>query len=93
MSLPPDPEVAPSSRALFMRLWNGYLRKHLPLMIVAFVVLVIDGSTLGLLSYLLKPLFDKVFSGDAGQGALFAVGLGIAPLSENESLGTGSPVP
>ena len=63
-----------------MRLWNGYLRKHLPLMIVAFVVLVIDGSTLGLLSYLLKPLFDKVFSGDAGQGALFAVGLAILGL-------------
>ena len=80
MSLPPDPEVEPSSRALFMRLWNGYLRKHLPLMIVAFVVLVIDGSTLGLLSYLLKPLFDKVFAGDAGQGALFAVGLGILGL-------------
>ncbi len=63
-----------------MRLWNGYLRKHLPLMIVAFVVLVIDGSTLGLLSYLLKPLFDKVFAGDAGQGALFAVGLAILGL-------------
>ena len=80
MSLSPDPDVDPNSRALFLRLWNGYLRKHLPLMIVAFVVLVIDGSTLGMLSYLLKPLFDKVFAGDAGQGALFAVGLGILGL-------------
>ena len=80
MSLAPDPEAEPNSRALFSRLWNGYLRKHLPLMIVAFVVLIIDGSTLGLLSYLLKPLFDKVFAGDAGQGALFAVGLGILGL-------------
>ena len=80
MSLVPDPENEPNSRALFLRLWNGYLRKHLPLMIVAFVVLVIDGSTLGMLSYLLKPLFDKVFAGNAGQGALFAVGLGILGL-------------
>ena len=59
------------------RLWHTYLRKHLPLMIVAFVILIIDGSTLGMLSYLLKPLFDKVFAGNAGEGALYAVGLGI----------------
>ena len=80
MSPAPDPDAEPNTRGLFSRLWHSYLRKHLPLMIVSFVVLVIDGSTLGMLSYLLKPLFDKVFSGEAGEGALFLVGLGILGL-------------
>ena len=59
------------------RLWDSYLRKHMLLMIVAFVILIIDGSTLGMLSYLLKPLFDKVFAGNAGENLLYLVGLGI----------------
>ena len=65
---------------LFGRLWRGYLRKHLPLMCLTFVILIIDGATLGMLSYLLKPLFDKVFSGTADHSALFIVGLGILGL-------------
>jgi ATP-binding cassette, subfamily B, bacterial MsbA len=48
-------------------------------MAVAFCVMVIDGSTLGALSYLLKPLFDKVFA-PGGEGALVWVGLGILGL-------------
>ena len=80
MSSDPDDLTQPNARRLFGRLWRGYLRKHLPLMIVAFVILIIDGSTLGALSYLLKPLFDKVFSGSADSSALFIVGLGILGL-------------
>lgn len=80
MSSSPNVSAKAQSNGLFGRLWRGYLSKHLPLMIVAFVILIIDGSTLGMLSYLLKPLFDKVFSGNSGQGALFAVGLGILSL-------------
>lgn len=80
MSSGPDDLTQPNARGLFGRLWRGYLRKHLPLMIVAFVILIIDGSTLGALSYLLKPLFDKVFSGSADSSALFIVGLGILGL-------------
>jgi ATP-binding cassette, subfamily B, bacterial MsbA len=49
-------------------------------MAVAFMIMVIEGSTLGALSYMLKPLFDKVFSGNAPQGALLAVGFGILAL-------------
>lgn len=48
-------------------------------MALAFCVMVIDGSTLGALSYLLKPLFDKVFV-PGGEGALIWVGLGILGL-------------
>ncbi len=49
-------------------------------MIVVFVILIIDGSTLGMLSYLLKPMFDTVFSGKGSPAALYLVGLGILGL-------------
>lgn len=48
-------------------------------MAVAFCVMVVEGSTLGALSYLLKPLFDKVFA-SGGEDALIWVGLGILGL-------------
>ena len=78
MSTQADPKL--KSGSLFGRLWHSYLRKHLPLMLIAFGIMVIEGSTLGALSYLLEPLFDKVFAGGGGQGALTTVGLGILAL-------------
>ena len=53
-SLPPA--RAHTSRELFGRYWRGYLRPHLPVMLLAFVVMMIEGSTLGLLSYMLSPV-------------------------------------
>lgn len=61
---------------LFRRLWSGYLRPHWPLMALAFTLMVIEGSTLGALSWLLVPLFDKVFT-PGGSGMLLWVGLAI----------------
>ena len=48
-------------------------------MALALLFMVIEGSTLGLLSYMLKPLFDLVFSG-AQAGAIWWVGLAILAL-------------
>ncbi|WP_243645115.1 ABC transporter ATP-binding protein [Rhodovulum euryhalinum] len=45
-------------------------------MALAFALLTIEGSTLGLLSWMLKPLFDRVFVGGEGDLVLW-VGLGI----------------
>lgn len=50
-----------ASGPLFVRLWRGYLSRHWPKMVVAAVLMVIEGSTLGALSWIIKPLFDKVF--------------------------------
>lgn len=47
--------------ALLKRLWQSYLRQHIKWIMVAGVLVVIEGSALGLLSYLVKPLFDLVF--------------------------------
>lgn len=49
------------SRALFARMWRGYLRRQWPKMAIAMALMVIEGSTLGALSWMLEPLFDKVF--------------------------------
>jgi ATP-binding cassette, subfamily B, bacterial MsbA len=72
-------ESAYSSRELFARFWRRYLRPHLPLLILAFLVMTIEGSTLGLLSYMLEPLFDKVFA-PGGAGMLIVVGGAILAL-------------
>ena len=72
-----DPAIRPKS--LFRRFWTGYLRGQTPMLCLAFGLMVIEGAALGGLSYLLKPLFDVVFT-PGGQTALFTVGLGILAL-------------
>ncbi|MFV0410486.1 MAG: ABC transporter ATP-binding protein [Paracoccus sp. (in: a-proteobacteria)] len=52
-----------SNSNLFARVWRDYLRPHWPRMTVAFFFMVIEGSTLAVLSWMLKPLFDRVFVG------------------------------
>ncbi len=67
-------------RALMGRLWNGYIRRHAWTLVLATIVMMIEGSTLGLLSYLLEPLFDTVFAPGGDTGALVWVGAGILGL-------------
>lgn len=62
-----------SSASLFGWLWRGYLKKHIPLIIAALIVMVINGSMLGALAYLMQPMFDQVFVGGDSQ-MLFVVG-------------------
>ncbi|WP_406721580.1 MULTISPECIES: ABC transporter ATP-binding protein [Thioclava] len=68
-----------TSRHMVARIWRDYLRPHVGWMAIALLLMVVEGSTLGALSWLLQPLFDKVFSGKepgliywAG-GAVFAL--------------------
>ncbi|ESW60279.1 MAG: ABC transporter permease [Rhodobacter sp. CACIA14H1] len=74
-----DGDPAYASRPLFRRLWGTYLRPHLWLMVLSFAVMSIEGSTLGLLSWMIQPLFDKVFASGGGD-ALVWVGLAILGL-------------
>ena len=51
---------------LFARVWRDYLRPYWPRMSVALFFMVVEGSTLAVLSWMLKPLFDRVFvAGDS----------------------------
>ncbi|MTH63125.1 ABC transporter ATP-binding protein [Paracoccus shanxieyensis] len=52
---------------LFSRMWRDYLHPYTGRILLALFFLILEGSTLGLLSWMLKPLFDRVFvGGDAG---------------------------
>ena len=76
LAKPSDPY---RSSALFGRLWRDYLRHHRLTMAAAIAVMAIEGSTLGALSYMLEPLFDRVFvAGDAGM--VWVVGVAILGL-------------
>jgi ATP-binding cassette subfamily B protein/subfamily B ATP-binding cassette protein MsbA len=76
---PLQPDRPYTSHALFARFWQSYLRPYAGLMALAFLVMMIEGSTLGLLSYMIQPLFDQVFA-PGGGGALIWVGSAILAL-------------
>ena len=60
---PTRPPRPPRTPGLFGRLWRDYLRPYWPRMTLATLLMVIEGSTLAVLSWMLKPLFDRVFVG------------------------------
>jgi ATP-binding cassette subfamily B protein/subfamily B ATP-binding cassette protein MsbA len=54
--------------------WRTYLHHQKGLLFLAFLIMVIEGSTLGALSYMLEPLFDQVF-GAGRETSLWPIGL------------------
>ena len=69
------PHIGDSDGGVIARwLWRGYLREHLPVILFALLLMSIEGGTIGLLSYMVKPMFDEVFVG-ANSGAATLVGL------------------
>ncbi len=60
-----------SARVLISWLWRGYLRPYRFAMIAALILMSLEGSMLGALSYIMKPMFDTVFI----QGNTNALGL------------------
>lgn len=62
-----------SSSHLLRWLFRSYLKPHLGTLGVAVIFMVLEGSMLGALAYLMQPMFDQVFV--AGQRSmLFVVG-------------------
>ncbi len=74
-----QPTTVPSSRAIIHWMWQDYLRHHVPLLLFAMLLMTVEGAMLGLLSYLIEPMFDKVFvSGNRAAipvvaGSIFAI--------------------
>ncbi len=65
-----------SEKGLLGWLWRNYLNKHLPILLLAFLFMSLEGSMLGALSWMMQPMFDQVFmAGDSS--ALWTVGLAI----------------
>ncbi|TDL84307.1 ABC transporter ATP-binding protein [Palleronia sediminis] len=73
------PVLSETARALLGRLWRDYVRRHRVALAVAGVLMLIEGSTLGLLSWMLQPMFDRVFVEGDGS-AVWWVGGGILGL-------------
>lgn len=63
-------------RGLLLWLWRGYLHRYLWWILAAFFFMALEGSMLGALSYIMKPMFDNVFI-QGNTGALGWVGAAI----------------
>ena len=63
-----------ASTEAFRWLWRSYLHPHRWVIALAVIMMAIEGGMLGLLSYLIQPMFDRVFIG-GDSGALWVVGL------------------
>lgn len=50
-----------TSRTLFAWIWRDYFSRQKGRLGVAFAFMAVEGSMLGFLSYMLKPMFDRVF--------------------------------
>ena len=50
-----------SSADLLGWVWRGYLRRHMGLLAVAVAFMVLEGSMVGAVSYMMQPMFDEIF--------------------------------
>ena len=65
-----SPNGTSADKPLLPWIWGDYLKPHWPKIAVALVLMAIEGSMLGALSYIVQPMFDEVFiAGD--RGAIF----------------------
>ena len=53
--------------------WTNYFKRYWPILIVGIFFMSLEGSMLGVLSYSIKSMFDKVFIPN-NQSALISVG-------------------
>lgn len=73
MARMPDDLSTESKSGLPRWLWRDYFRPHLWWILAALLLMMIEGSMLGLLSYMVGPMFDQVFVA-ADKQAVYWVG-------------------
>ncbi len=61
--------TTPTPKGLLRRVWTDYVRAHLRRLLLALGLMTIEGGMLGALSYMVKPMFDRVFV-EGQEGAL-----------------------
>ena len=69
----------PAPTRYFRRYWRDFLGRRWKMLVLTMLVSVAEGSTLGILSWQMEPLFDRVFASRSTQ-ALTWVGTGILAL-------------
>ena len=50
----------PQAKVLLGRLWHDYVKRHFKTLIIATILMMMEGSVLGGLSFLVAPMFDQV---------------------------------
>ncbi len=55
-------------------LWRGYMKRHWRLMVAGLLLMSVEGGSLGLLAWMVGPMFDQVFVARQ-PGAIWTVGL------------------
>jgi len=58
----------PSGITLFRRLWREHVVQFWPLMVVAVVLMSVEGAALGAFAWLIQPLFDQMFAAGSMDG-------------------------
>ncbi len=70
-----DKTAREQSRALVRWIWRGYLRPHTAMILLALLLMGIEGSMLGAISYLVKPMFENIVGGNRGAIPLVAIAI------------------
>ncbi|WP_198650482.1 ABC transporter ATP-binding protein [Saccharospirillum mangrovi] len=73
-------------KQLIFRLWRDYIKPHWPWLIIAAILVTVEGSALGLLSYLVQPMFDRIFV-DGNEGDVIWIALAIFIVFSSRALG------
>ncbi|MEM6391062.1 MAG: ABC transporter transmembrane domain-containing protein, partial [Pseudomonadota bacterium] len=66
---------APTQWELIERLWQDQVRRYLPILIIALVLMLIEGASLGAFAWLIQPLFDGLFANDTMDGVAWIAAL------------------
>ena len=65
--MPSTKAGAYGGRRILGWLWRGYLRRHMGALMLASAFMVAEGATLGVLAWMIEPMFDRIFvAGDTG---------------------------
>ncbi len=63
MGLPENTILKSNQLQLIGWLWHGYLKRHIWMLCLIIVLMMIEGSMIGGLAWMMQPLFDGVFTG------------------------------
>jgi subfamily B ATP-binding cassette protein MsbA len=70
-----DAGSAKAQGLLLRRLWGDHVRAHLPALIVALAFMALEGASLGAFAWLVRPLFDELFTTGNLDGVIWVASL------------------
>lgn len=72
-----DLDSTPMPDKLFRRLWHEHIKRYWPILLVAVILMSLEGAAVGTFAWLMRPLFDTMLvEGSAGDTAWIALLIG-----------------